>query len=150
MKWDSIEPQPGTFSFTGGDAIAALAKANNQILRCHTLVWHQQLPLWVTNGTWTAATLTAALQNHITNEVTHYKGQCAHWDVVNEALNDNGTFRESVFFRVIGPDYIKSPSKLPPLQIQMSNCTTMISEPSFLVQRVKLLRALLSLSRMRE
>ncbi|KAH7420272.1 glycoside hydrolase superfamily [Cadophora sp. MPI-SDFR-AT-0126] len=107
MKWDSIEPQPGKFSFTGGDAIAALAKANNQILRCHTLVWHQQLPLWVTNGTWTAQTLTAALQNHITNEVTHYKGQCAHWDVVNEALNDNGTFRESVFFRVIGQDYIR-------------------------------------------
>ncbi|KAH7350522.1 glycoside hydrolase superfamily [Rhexocercosporidium sp. MPI-PUGE-AT-0058] len=107
MKWDSIEPQPGKFSFAGGDAIAALAKANNQLLRCHTLVWHQQLPSWVTGGTWTAATLTAALQNHITNEVTHYKGQCFAWDVVNEALNDNGTFRNSVFFRVIGQDYIK-------------------------------------------
>ncbi|KAL5322193.1 hypothetical protein ACEPPN_010163 [Leptodophora sp. 'Broadleaf-Isolate-01'] len=107
MKWDSIEPQPGKFSFTGGDAIAALAKVNNQLLRCHTLVWHQQLPLWVTNGTWTAESLTSALQNHITNEVNHYKGQCFAWDVVNEALNDNGTFRNSVFFRVIGQDYIK-------------------------------------------
>lgn len=107
MKWDSIEPQPGKFSFTGGDAIASLAKANSQLLRCHTLVWHQQLPTWVTNGTWTKETLTAALKNHITTEVTHYKGQCYAWDVVNEALNDNGTFRNDVFFQVLGQDYIK-------------------------------------------
>lgn len=107
MKWDSIEPQPNKFSFTAGDKIASLAKANGQLLRCHNLVWHQQLPAWVTGGTWTKDTLTAALKNHITNEVTHYKGQCYAWDVVNEALEDNGTFRNDVFFRVLGQDYIK-------------------------------------------
>lgn len=61
----------------------------------------------VTNGSWTNETLTAALQNHITNEVTHYKGQCYSWDVVNEAFEDNGTFRHDVFFNVIGEDYIR-------------------------------------------
>lgn len=107
MKWDSIEPRPNKFSFTAGDAVAKLAKTNNQLLRCHNLVWHQQLPTWVSGGNWTKATLTAALQNHITNEVTHYKGQCYAWDVVNEALNDNGTFRNDIFFRVLGDDYIR-------------------------------------------
>ena len=55
---------------------------------------------------WTKATLTAAIQAHISNVVGHYKGQCYSWDVVNEALNDNGTFRNSVFFQTLGTDYI--------------------------------------------
>ena len=86
MKWDSIEPSQGKFSYTGGDAIASLAKKNGQLLRCHNLVWYNQLPSWVSSGSWTNATLIAALKNHITNEVTHYKGQCYAWDVVNEGM----------------------------------------------------------------
>jgi endo-1,4-beta-xylanase len=107
MKWDAIEPGPGNFTFAAGDVIANLAKKNNQLIRCHNLVWHQQLPSWVTSTAWTPATLTAALQLHVTTEVTHYKGQCYSWDVVNEALNDNGTFRNDVFFSTLGEGYIK-------------------------------------------
>ncbi|KAL2802185.1 endo-1,4-beta-xylanase precursor [Aspergillus granulosus] len=106
QKWDSTEPSQGTFSFTRGDVIADLADDNGQYLRCHTLVWHQQLPSWVTSGSWTKATLTAALQNHITNVVTHYRGRCTHWDVVNEALNEDGTYRTSIFYTTIGESYI--------------------------------------------
>lgn len=107
QKWDSIEPSPNTFTFEKGDVITALAKKNTQLLRCHTLVWFQQLPTWVQNGTWTNETLTAALQNHVTKTVTHYKGQCYSWDVVNEALEADGTFRKSLFFTTIGESYIK-------------------------------------------
>ncbi|KAL9110354.1 MAG: hypothetical protein Q9227_005085 [Pyrenula ochraceoflavens] len=106
MKWDSIEPSQNTFSYSGGDAIRDLAVKNGQKLRCHNLVWYNQLPSWVTSGTWTNATLIAALKNHITNEVTHYKGSCLQWDVVNEALNDDGTYRADVFYNTIGPAYI--------------------------------------------
>ncbi|KAL4739337.1 glycoside hydrolase superfamily [Aspergillus similis] len=106
QKWDSTEPSQGTFSFTKGDVIADLADANGQYLRCHTLVWHNQLPSWVTSGSWTNATLTAVLQNHITNVVTHYKGRCIHWDVVNEALNEDGTYRTNIFYTTIGEAYI--------------------------------------------
>ncbi|PQE33994.1 Endo-1,4-beta-xylanase D protein [Rutstroemia sp. NJR-2017a WRK4] len=106
MKWQFIEPSQNTFDFSGGDVIANLAKTNGQLLRCHNLVWHSQLPDWVSSGTWTNATLIAAMKNHIKGEVTHYKGQCYAWDVVNEALNEDGTFREDVFLNTIGPEYI--------------------------------------------
>ncbi|KAK7513402.1 glycoside hydrolase superfamily [Phyllosticta citriasiana] len=106
MKWDTIEPSRGTFSFTKGDAIADLAEQNNQKLRCHNLVWHNQLPSWVSSGGFDNATLVEILQNHITKEVTHYKGRCYHWDVVNEALDDDGNYRDNVFYTTIGEAYI--------------------------------------------
>ncbi|KAJ4301242.1 hypothetical protein N0V90_003333 [Kalmusia sp. IMI 367209] len=106
MKWDTIEPSRGTFSFTKGDVIADLAAKNGQLLRCHTLVWYNQLPSWVTNGGFDNATLVSILKNHITQEVTHYKGKCTHWDVVNEALNEDGTYRTNVFYTTIGEAYL--------------------------------------------
>lgn len=60
----------------------------------------------VSSGSWTTSTLTSVLQTHITNEVTHYKGQCYAWDVVNEALNDDGTYRTDVFYNTLGNTYI--------------------------------------------
>jgi GH35 family endo-1,4-beta-xylanase len=65
----------------------------------------------VTGGTWTKDTLTAALKKHITNAVTHYKGQCYAWDVVDEALNDDGTFREVSSTPQSANPTSKSPSK---------------------------------------
>ena len=106
QKWGPTEPSQNTYTYTQGDQIASLAKTNGQLLRCHNLVWHNQLPNWVSSGQWTNATLLAALQAHITSEVTHYKGQCYAWDVVNEALNDNGTYRADVLYNTIGPAYI--------------------------------------------
>lgn len=60
----------------------------------------------VTSGSWTNATLVAALQAHIAAEVGHYKGKCYAWDVVNEALNDDGSYRSDIFYRTIGEVYI--------------------------------------------
>ncbi|KAF2463541.1 glycoside hydrolase [Lindgomyces ingoldianus] len=106
MKWDTIEPSRGTFSYTNGDAIVSLAQKNGQKLRCHTLVWYSQLPNWVKSGGFDNATLISIMKNHITNEVTHYKGKCLHWDVANEALNEDGTYRSNVFYDTIGPAYL--------------------------------------------
>nr|ATY46025.1 endo-xylanase XynD [Talaromyces purpureogenus] len=106
QKWDATEPSQNSFTFTNGDTVAKLAQANGQKLRCHNLVWHNQLPNWVTSGSWTNATLIAALKNHITNVVTHYKGQCYAWDVVNEALNEDGTYRTSLWYNTIGEAYL--------------------------------------------
>ncbi|KAG8166687.1 hypothetical protein KVR01_002376 [Diaporthe batatas] len=105
QKWQYTEPTQNSYSYTQGDVVTSFAASNGQILRCHTLVWHNQLPSWVSSGTWTNSTLTAVIQAHISSEVSHYKGKCYAWDVVNEALNDDGTWRASVFYNTMGTSY---------------------------------------------
>jgi endo-1,4-beta-xylanase len=104
MKWDSTEPNQGQFSYGRADAIMDLAEANNQSVRGHTLVWHNQTPSWVQNLSATA--MTSALQNHIANVVGHYKGRLYAWDVVNEVLNEDGTMRNSFWYQKLGTSYI--------------------------------------------
>jgi len=107
QKWMFIEPTQNEFNFTNGEVVTSLAKKNKQLLRCHNLVWHSQLADWVTGGNWTKETLTKAMVHHIEKEAAHWKGQCYAWDVLNEALNEDGSYRQSTFYQVIGPEYIR-------------------------------------------
>ncbi|HYN93905.1 MAG TPA: endo-1,4-beta-xylanase, partial [Pilimelia sp.] len=104
LKWDATEPNRGQFSFAGADAILASAAQNNQVVRGHTLVWHNQTPGWVQNLA--AADLRTATQNHISTVVGRYRGRIAYWDVVNEAFADNGTLRNSFWLQKLGAGYI--------------------------------------------
>lgn len=72
-------------------------------------MWHSQLAPWVEQGTWTKDQMREIIVRHITGLMTHYKGKCAHWDVVNEAVSDDadGKMRPSVFWNVLGEEYIK-------------------------------------------
>ncbi|KAH8765166.1 penicillium Canescens endo-1,4-beta-xylanase Xyle [Hyaloscypha finlandica] len=106
MKFMYTEPQQNVFNYTGGDYVLSLAEKNGMRVRCHNLVWTSQISDWVTSGTWTAATLTAVMKNHIYNLVTHWGNRCYSWDVVNEALNSDGTFSSSIWYDTIGPEYI--------------------------------------------
>lgn len=106
------EPSRGVFDYTQADALQARSKRNGQLNRCHALVWHSQLPGWLTSQAWDKETLLLIMENHIKNEVTHFKGRCLHWDVVNEAFNEDGTFRENIFLTTIGPEYIATAFKL--------------------------------------
>ncbi|KAK3331569.1 glycoside hydrolase family 10 protein [Cercophora scortea] len=107
QKWTFVEPQKGIFNFTEGEIVATKARDAGMYLRCHALVWHSQLAPWVESTTWTPDALRVAIVSHITNVVGHWKGRCYAWDVVNEALNEDGTYRNSVFYQVLGEDYIK-------------------------------------------
>jgi len=106
MKWDTTEPSNGTFNFTPGQNIVNYAKANNERVRCHNLVWHSQLPSWVSSLP--TNQVQAAMETHITTEVNAYKGECYAWDVVNEPFNDDSTAtpRADVFFNAMGIGYI--------------------------------------------
>ncbi|HET8657191.1 MAG TPA: endo-1,4-beta-xylanase [Longimicrobiaceae bacterium] len=107
MKFDATHPQPGLYTFAAGDTIVAFAEKNGMKVRGHTLVWQNQLPDWVRNGTWTKQSLSDTLKAHIQNVVGHYKGKIHAWDVVNEPFNGDGTLQSNIFLQTIGPDYIE-------------------------------------------
>lgn len=67
-------------------------------------MWHNQLPDWINSVP--AGELLGVMRNHIANVAGHYKGEVVHWDVVNEAFEEDGTRRQSVFQQKIGDGYI--------------------------------------------
>ncbi|KAG8748911.1 hypothetical protein FRC12_013719 [Ceratobasidium sp. 428] len=106
LKWDATEKSRNTFTFTNADYEVNWAKNHSQIVRGHTFAWYSQLPSWVSSGGFDNATLISILQNHIATVAGRYKGQLYSWDVVNEAFNEDGTWRTNVFYNTIGPSYV--------------------------------------------
>jgi endo-1,4-beta-xylanase len=118
LKWESIHPRRFGFNFGPADAYVAFGQKNGMFIVGHNLVWHSQTPKWVfqsDQGSRTverkrqSVTRDALLQrmsNHIFTVVGRYKGKIGGWDVVNEALDDNGALRQSEWEKIIGPDYI--------------------------------------------
>jgi endo-1,4-beta-xylanase len=104
MKWDTTEPSNGSFNFGPGDQIVSFAQSHGMRVRGHNLVWHSQLPSWVSSLPLNQ--VQAAMETHITTEVSHYRGEVYSWDVVNEPFNDDGTFRQDVFYNAMGSGYI--------------------------------------------
>jgi endo-1,4-beta-xylanase len=92
MKWQIVEPAQGVYDWTQADELVNFAHANGQLIRGHTLCWHNQLPDWLTagvaNGSVSSAQLRALLQKHITVEVSRYRGKIWQWDVCNEFFTD--------------------------------------------------------------
>lgn len=105
MKWDTTEPSDNAFNFSSADQLVTYAQNHNMKIRGHTLVWHSQLPNWVSNLTGANNVLTA-MNDHITKEMQHFAGKIWYWDVVNEAFNDDGSRRSDVFQNQIGNNYI--------------------------------------------
>jgi len=93
MKWQVVEPTQGNFDWTGADNLVNFAEEHNQRVRGHTLVWHNQLPNWLTqgvaNGTISNTQLRDLLHQHITTEVSRYRGRIWQWDVLNEMFTDS-------------------------------------------------------------
>ncbi|MFG1656900.1 endo-1,4-beta-xylanase [Micromonospora chersina] len=115
MKWESLEPTRGTYNWGPADQLVAFAKQNNQRVRGHVLVWHNQLPGWLTSGVADGSISTAELRdilrNHITAVVTHFKGRIWQWDVVNEAVSDPWDTPSTLHYKGfwaqhLGPGYI--------------------------------------------
>ena len=106
MKWASVEPSRGQFDWSGADALVAFAKANGQRVRGHTLVWHSQLPRWLSSGSFSPDELKDVMIAHIATEAGRYKGAIYAWDVVNEPFTDDGKWRPSIWYEAMGPAYV--------------------------------------------
>jgi endo-1,4-beta-xylanase len=98
MKFAIIHPGVNTYDFSGGDALVSFAQAHTMAVRGHTLVWHNQVPAWVTSGNFASSQLSTILQGHITTVMSHYAGKVYAWDVVNEAFNDDGSMRSTIWY----------------------------------------------------
>jgi len=132
LKWERIHPQPDQYNWGPADSYVAFGEKNKMAIIGHTLVWHGQTPNWVFQGTGPAPAATTdvagpnapgrgmrgrgftgpratreellqRMHDHIRTVVGHYKGRVKGWDVVNEALEDNGQMRRSsLWFQIIG------------------------------------------------
>lgn len=110
LKWEKVHPRPGVYDFTASDRYVEFGERNGMFIIGHTLVWHSQTPSWVfedgTGKPVSRDTLLARMHDHIETVVGRYKGRIKGWDVVNEALNEDGTLRDTPWMRIIGPDYL--------------------------------------------
>ena len=110
LKWALVHPEPARYDFEASDRFVKFGEKNGMFIVGHTLVWHRQTPDWVFQDEKGNAidreTLLKRLRDHIFTVVGRYKGKIKGWDVVNEALNQDGTMRQSPWMKIIGEDYL--------------------------------------------
>lgn len=110
MKSEVIHPQEDVYDFTLADKFVELGEKNDMFIIGHCLVWHSQLAPWFTydkNGEYvTPEVLKQRMKDHITTIVTRYKGRVHGWDVVNEAIIEDGSYRKSPFYDILGEEFI--------------------------------------------
>lgn len=108
MKMDQISTASGVYNWTVADKIVAYGNTNGINVHGHALVWHNSVPKWLQEFSGTDIEFATEVKKYITDVVTHYAGKVKSWDVVNEAVDDNGgTMRNTIFLQRMGPDYVK-------------------------------------------
>ena len=116
LKWSSIHPRPNEYNFQPADDYVAFGNKNDMFVVGHTLVWHNQIPDWVfedeKGNPVSKEVLLQRMEEHINAVAGKYKGKIHGWDVVNEALNDDGTLRESKWLKIAGEEYLEKAFRL--------------------------------------
>ena len=111
MKSMFLQPEKDKFDFKMADKFVAFGEKHKMFIHGHTLIWHSQLPKWMSQIK-DSLTMATAMNNHITTVVGNYKRRIHSWEVVNEALNEDGTLRKSVFLNTYGKEYLTNAFKL--------------------------------------
>ena len=110
LKWQPVHPTLDKYNFEPADRYVAFGEKYKMFIVGHTLVWHSQVPQWVFQDAdgkpLTRDALLERMHDHIKTVVGRYKGRINGWDVVNEALNEDGTMRQSQWYKIIGDDFI--------------------------------------------
>jgi endo-1,4-beta-xylanase len=111
MKSEIIHPEENKFDFTQADRFVDFGIKNNLFVHGHVLIWHSQTPSWFfvddKGKDVSREVLIERMKKHITTVVTRYKGRVKSWDVVNEAIMDDGSWRHTPFYDIIGEDYVR-------------------------------------------
>lgn len=111
MKSMYVQPEKGKYDFSLTDKFVAYGEKNKMFIHGHTLIWHSQLAPWMAKIK-DSTEMKAFMKDHITTVVSKHKGRIHSWDVVNEALNEDGTYRKSVFLNTLGENYLIDAFKL--------------------------------------
>lgn len=110
LKWENVHPQPEEYDFDVVDQFVQFGEENDMFIVGHTLIWHNQTPEWVfedeEGNQLDREVLLERMRVHIHTIVGRYKGQINGWDVVNEALDEDGSLRQTPWLEIIGEDYI--------------------------------------------
>ena len=105
-KFWRLHPERDRYDFSQADVIVQFANEHNIKVMGHALVWFHALPRWVVEGNFSREELMEILHDHIHTVVSHYRGQIYAWDVVNEPVEANGSLRETIWYKTIGPEYL--------------------------------------------
>ena len=110
LKWEEVHPAPGKYNFAAPDRYVALGEKNKMFIIGHTLVWFHQTPDWVfqdeSGKPLGREALLERMREHIFTVMGRYRGRIQGWDVVNEAIMADGSFRKSKWLEIIGEDYV--------------------------------------------
>lgn len=110
MKCEVIHPEEDRYDFTLADQFVSFGEKNGMAVIGHCLIWHSQLAPWFCvdekGNNVTPEVLKQRMKDHITTIVTRYKGRIKGWDVVNEAILENGSYRKSKFYEILGEEFI--------------------------------------------
>ena len=111
MKAEELQPNEGLFDYRQADKLVEYAQKHNMTLTGHCLLWHSQAPRWFfkdeLGNPCSREVLIGRIKDHIKAVMTYFKGKVLGWDVVNEAIMDDGSYRKSEFFKIIGPEFIE-------------------------------------------
>ncbi|HMU46698.1 MAG TPA: endo-1,4-beta-xylanase [Chitinophagaceae bacterium] len=111
MKAEIIHPQWDVYNWTLADKLVEYGKKNNIAINAHTLIWHSQMPAFARKIN-DADSFNTFFANHINTVASRYDGKVLSWDVVNEALNEDGTMRRSPFTKFLGDDFVTEAFRL--------------------------------------
>ena len=110
MKSEKIQPREGEFFFDEADKFVNFGIENNMSIIGHCLIWHSQCPDWFfvddKGNNVSAEKLKQRMKTHISTVVGRYKGKIKGWDVVNEAIVEDGSYRKSKFYEILGEEFI--------------------------------------------
>ena len=110
MKSEVLQPEEGRYDFRQADEFVKFGEDNGMTVTGHCLIWHSQCPRWFLvdkdGKNVSAEVLKQRMKDHITTVVSRYKGRILGWDVVNEAIMEDGSYRKSKFYEILGEEFV--------------------------------------------